>query len=257
MELDSDLNLSEPFYDVNSAPPPNQGTIDRYIIQKNLLDNPTKCSYIYLCTDSFDHQDKILKFIKLYENEIERVKNEITTMRIVQHPNIIKMENYFRYGPYVCITLPYTPHRCLYWLITQYYRNGLEEDIAISIMKQILSAVDYLHSNNIWHRDIKINNILLFDSIPNNTNDSENITDQQNADNTNNTSSSTSENSSNCSIIPKTFTNIPIAVLSDFGFAKIFSPGEKSTSYMGTLKYVAPEIINHIPYDSSADIWSL
>ena len=118
------------------------------------------------------------------------------------------------------------------------YKNGLKEDNAIAIMKPILSAVDYLHSNNIWHGDIKINNILLFDSILNNTNDSENITVQQNADNTNNTSSSTSENSSNCSIIPKSFTNILIAVLSDFVFAKIFSPGEKSTDYIGTLKYV-------------------
>ena len=34
---------------------------------------------------------------------------------------------------------------------------GLKEDVAIAIMKQIFSAVDYFYSNSIWHRDINEN----------------------------------------------------------------------------------------------------
>ena len=34
---------------------------------------------------------------------------------------------------------------------------GLKEDVAIAIMKQIFSAVDYFYSNRICHRDINEN----------------------------------------------------------------------------------------------------
>ena len=45
--------------------------------------------------------------------------------------------------------------------------------------------------------------------------------------------------------------------LVDFGFSKILKPKEKVNENLGTLVYVAPEIILREPYDERIDIWSL
>ena len=46
-------------------------------------------------------------------------------------------------------------------------QNALSEAIAGNYMKQILSAVVYMHSKNIVHRDIKPENILFETHDPN------------------------------------------------------------------------------------------
>ena len=45
--------------------------------------------------------------------------------------------------------------------------------------------------------------------------------------------------------------------LIDFGLAKVFGPEEKCTEAYGTLCYVAPEVLLHIPNDLAIDCWSL
>lgn len=43
----------------------------------------------------------------------------------------------------------------------------------------------------------------------------------------------------------------------DFGLTKILGPSEKTTEPFGTLGYVAPEVLNKIPYNYTCDLWSL
>uniref|UniRef100_A0A915DXL2 Protein kinase domain-containing protein n=1 Tax=Ditylenchus dipsaci TaxID=166011 RepID=A0A915DXL2_9BILA len=49
----------------------------------------------------------------------------------------------------------------------------------------------------------------------------------------------------------------PSIRLTDFGLSKIFSPGEKENSKIGTVDYKAPELILNSPHDTSVDWWSL
>lgn len=82
-------------------------------------------------------------------------------LHIQDHPNIIKMYDFYS-------------DRKNYYLITELCVGGtlfdkimqekfLPEIEAASIMKQILSAVNYLHQSNILHRDLKPE-IMMFDA---------------------------------------------------------------------------------------------
>ena len=74
-----------------------------------------------------------------------------------------------------------------------------------------------MHSRNIAHRDLKLENILF-----------------------------TSKNIENLSV-----------KLIDFGFASKYSKQEGMTLVLGSPLYMAPELVNKITYDEKVDIWAL
>ena len=43
----------------------------------------------------------------------------------------------------------------------------------------------------------------------------------------------------------------------DFGMTKTVAPGEKMDDRLGTINYVAPEVLKKMPYTKQIDIWSL
>jgi serine/threonine protein kinase len=45
--------------------------------------------------------------------------------------------------------------------------------------------------------------------------------------------------------------------MTDFGFASFYNPKEGLKQFLGTPIYMAPEIINDLPYNSKVDIWSI
>lgn len=45
--------------------------------------------------------------------------------------------------------------------------------------------------------------------------------------------------------------------LTDFGLAKIVKGDTMANMYCGTPDYMAPEILNHQPYDFAVDWWAL
>lgn len=213
----NDQLYQEPFYN-NSSHDPDVSQIMNYKIESSFL-SKTNFSFLKKCFDTQEKKIKIIKFIKFFKSSVEDIKNEIDLMRIVQHPNIIKCEDYFRQGPYMCIILPYTRHKSIFTLICQVYRSGMPESLAVPMMYQMLQAVNYLHNMYICHRDIKPDNFLIFD--PPNPRDGK------------------------------------IIKLTDFGFASSLSDGKKFKGTYGTDFYMAPEILSKKSYDQSVDIWSL
>jgi serine/threonine protein kinase len=89
--------------------------------------------------------------------------------------------------------------------------------ISSEIFKEILESVDYLHKQNVIHRDLKPNNILITDGIN------------------------------------RRFVKIAdfgLATIHD-------SEGQTHTKYKGTIRYAAPEVMRTRNYDMKADIYSL
>ena len=90
-----------------------------------------------------------------------------------------------------------------------------EKDAAI-IFQQILMGLNYLHINNIVHRDIKLENVLM------QTDNKDDLT----------------------------------LKITDFGFAKVFNREEGLTDILGSPLYMAPEIVQKKSYNSAVDIWA-
>ncbi len=95
----------------------------------------------------------------------------------------------------------------------------LEYYISSELFKEILEAVNYLHSHkpSIIHRDLKPTNILITEGL-----------------------------------------NGRFVKLCDFGLATIHKSDEQThTERLGSFRYVAPEVLNGRNYDIKADIYSL
>jgi serine/threonine protein kinase len=45
--------------------------------------------------------------------------------------------------------------------------------------------------------------------------------------------------------------------IADFGLSALQGPFQDATDVLGTLHYVAPEVLSNKPYDYSVDVWSL
>jgi serine/threonine protein kinase len=112
------------------------------------------------------------------------------------------------------------------YCVGQYYSGGtLYEYIknhgkptvshSVSILRQLLVALNYLESKDLIHRDIKPENIMFKD---------------------------------------KTLQKVALV---DFGFMTRADEYNKLFTRCGTPGYVAPEVLQDIPYDTKADVYSL
>ncbi len=88
-----------------------------------------------------------------------RIIQEIELMRNLDHPNVIKIYEIFENSKFIFIVLEYVDNGDLLSYMKKY--GTFTEQHYIPIFFQILNALNYLHSLNILHRDIKLDNILL------------------------------------------------------------------------------------------------
>ena len=77
----------------------------------------------------------------------------------MNHKNIVKYYGSFTKGKKLNLVLEYCSEGSLSKLLKIY--NNLNENIIRKYVSQILDGLEYLHANNIIHRDIKCANILI------------------------------------------------------------------------------------------------
>ena len=96
--------------------------------------------------------------VKILNEEIfaGMFKNEANIQASVNHPNIARLYEYTSCGNKLCIVMEYVEGDCLDVIRR---RNGkLSSAETENIIRQIVSALAYLHSKEIMHRDIKPQN---------------------------------------------------------------------------------------------------
>ena len=105
-----------------------------------------------------DHNEKLKEY---FETEIYIMKN-------FDHPNIIKLIDLKKDNNYYYVVMEYANggdlNHCLKEYIKKYHRP-FPEEIVQYLMRQIVEAIAFIHSYNVIHRDLKLDNIMVnFDS---------------------------------------------------------------------------------------------
>ena len=117
-----------------------------FLTQKG--DDPTKLAT--KCIDLKKINDNIMKYLK----------NEIEIMKDLNHPNTIHLEKVMQSQHHYFVIMEFcnggTLSECL-------CKNGraFNQEIIQYFMRQIVEGLKYIHSKNIIHRDIKLDNVLI------------------------------------------------------------------------------------------------
>ncbi|KAM8806752.1 serine/threonine-protein kinase 36 [Eudromia elegans] len=116
---------------------------------------------VYKGRRKYSAQVVALKFIPKVgrsEKELKNLQREIEIMRGLHHPNIIQMLDSFETDKEVVVVTDYAEGELFQILEDD---GSLPEEQVQAIAAQLVSALYYLHSHRILHRDMKPQNILL------------------------------------------------------------------------------------------------
>ncbi|KAM0874455.1 hypothetical protein ACQ4PT_037404 [Festuca glaucescens] len=102
---------------------------------------------------------KILDKEKLLKHKmIGQLKREISTMKLIRHPNVIRMYEVMASKTKIYIVIELVSGGELFDKIVS--RRRLKEDDARKYFQQLINAVDYCHSRGVYHRDLKDDGLL-------------------------------------------------------------------------------------------------
>ncbi len=200
------------------------GTIllNRYRIEREI--DAGAMSHVYIAKDHWQPENlAIVKtpIAELLEDEwvSKKFKQEAESLARLNHPNIIKLlghGDYKNQHPYVI--LEYAEGKTLREIIGEMPDNPRR---TARLFMQITEAVEHAHSRDIFHRDLKPDNIM----------------------------------------VQHAGTDDESVKIIDFGIARIgnsfFSTGVDTRYQIGTPYYLSPNRLNHDPDDRADDIYAL
>ena len=99
-----------------------------------------------------------------YFKEWKIAENEYKILKLLNHPNIIRLEELKNTNDYYFLVMEYMNGGTLFECLDNYknkYSQGFPEYIVQFLMRQIIDAIKYIHSKNIIHHDIRLDNIMV------------------------------------------------------------------------------------------------
>lgn len=108
--------------------------------------------------DLVEYAIKVIDKTSIDDKEHMYIQNEILIMKIIDHPNIIKMLDCYETDENYFIVLEFMRGGELFERIIE--KEFFTEEEAVNVLNTLLDAVRYCHSKGIIHRDLKPENIL-------------------------------------------------------------------------------------------------
>ncbi|KAJ3452795.1 serine/threonine-protein kinase ial-related [Anaeramoeba flamelloides] len=191
---------------------------------------------IYLARELSSHRLIALKILqkRLFTSNSIRGKHlferEIEVQGYLKHPNILRMYGNFESRGKIYLVLEYAPRGSLYKKLRKVKR--FDERSAANYLLPIASAIHHCHCHNILHRDIKPENILIGRDGKIKLSDF-----------------------GSCAFLKKCPNPKPISNNTETSGSNEIQ--ERRNTFIGTLDYIAPEMLKRAGYDHSVDVWAL
>ncbi|KAL6522515.1 Serine/threonine-protein kinase sty46 [Orobanche minor] len=195
---------------------PNDGT-DVWEIDPQFLKFESKVasgSYGDLYKGSYRSQEVAIKILKTERLNTELQKEfaqEVYIMRKVRHKNVVQFIGACTKPPNLCIVTEYMSGGSVYDYLHK-QRGTFKLPALLKVAIDVAKGMNYLHQNNIIHRDLKAANLLMDEN--------------------------------------------EVVKVADFGVARVKAQTGVMTAETGTYRWMAPEVIEHKPYDHKADVFS-
>lgn len=195
---------------------PNDGTDvweidDRHLTFEHRI---ASGSYGDLYKGSYCSQEVAIKVLKSerVDTDMQReFAQEVFIMRKVRHKNVVQFIGACTKPPKLCIVTEYMSGGSVYDYLHK-HKGAFKLPSLLKVAIDVSKGMNYLHQNNIIHRDLKAANLLMDEN--------------------------------------------EVVKVADFGVARVKSQSGVMTAETGTYRWMAPEVIEHNPYDHKADVFS-
>ncbi|XP_042506766.1 serine/threonine-protein kinase STY46-like [Macadamia integrifolia] len=154
---------------------------------------------------------KVLKPERVNENMQREFAQEVFIMRKVRHKNVVQFIGACTRPPTLCIVTEFMSGGSVFDFLHK-QKGVFKLPSLLKVAIDVSKGMDYLHQNNIIHRDLKAANLLMDEN--------------------------------------------EVVKVADFGVARVQTQSGVMTAETGTYRWMAPEVIEHKPYDHKADIFS-
>ncbi|WOL00195.1 serine/threonine-protein kinase STY46-like [Canna indica] len=196
---------------------PTDGT-DEWELNSRLLEFGEKVasgSFGDLYRGTYCSQDVAIKVLnpeRVHVDLQREFAQEVFIMRKIRHKNVVQFIGACTKPPSLCIVTEFMSKGSAYDFLHK-RRHTFKLPALVRAATDISKGMNYLHNNNIIHRDLKSSNLLMDEN--------------------------------------------EVVKVADFGVARVKSQtGGVMTAETGTYRWMAPEVIEHRPYDHKADVFS-
>ncbi|XP_067122793.1 testis-specific serine/threonine-protein kinase 4-like [Centruroides vittatus] len=165
---------------------------------------------------------KILKKKNFSNTNDQFLRNEIEIIKLLYHKNIIKFLKCIETNKTVYIFMEFAQDCDLHTYVKKY--RYIDEENACRWFHHLVEGVEYCHSKNIAHRDLKCQNLLICKN----------------------------------KVLKISDFGLACQIITSNEYTNCSDNKHLSTTFCGTLNYACPEILCRIPYyPDEADIWCM
>ena len=185
------------------------------------------------------------------------IKKEVSTLKKLSNPDkrfVVQFVNYFEGDNQSMILTEFLEGDELFRRISATKYN-LTETKCRSFARQILSAIEFIHSRGIVHLDLKPENIVLQENIKRKSSSFAGLVEE----NQPNLCSALAANcSSIASIATESLMNSEQLKIIDFGLARDMEGKNRiPINLCGTIEYISPEVMRCSHASFASDMWSI
>ncbi|KAJ3283491.1 hypothetical protein HDU79_008998, partial [Rhizoclosmatium sp. JEL0117] len=147
----------------------------------------------------------------------DRFIAEATILKNLSHPNIVSFLDITWNRNVVSLVMEFCDIGTLKAFLAKWPGGRLKEVEGRFIFRQLANGMQYIRSQGLVHRDLKTENLLLMGD--------------------------------------PSFKTLPVLKIADFGLS--IEDSESFSEKIGTLQYMAPEVLINHEYDARCDLWSM